>query len=416
MKKIYIFLVMMLMAVIFVGCGKKVANEEQIQIDLETFMEKSILADNEKILAVTIDKRQTQKDDKKDVVWCTIQTEDERCAYEKSIVLTYSLYDEGGWMLDEISGNDRSGWVITPLTGVNDDEISASLSGINITTNNEIWYVTQDNMKSILVDSHETNLEEQKDTVAVTLIVDDLIEEADGQLIINYSFEHGSWKMDSISGNENFSAATKAGMELNITEDILLKAIDGQSYKYNTQEPSMYSKQEITINKDEVVDFTIDRQESSSKGTSQQIFCNCTLAKPNAVFTLAIEVSYLYSDTWIIQPISVTSECTSVDITGKWTGTNAYGRICELDITEMDAEGNISGTYSDQGSAYNKAYSYYVAGKINRDTLEITLDAGDMIGEKPYKWFKPDNITAKVNIDNDLISGNADLLFNLTRS
>ena len=127
---------MMLMAVIFVGCGKKVANEEQIQIDLETFMEKSILADNEKILAVTIDKRQTQKDDKKDVVWCTIQTEDERCAYEKSIVLTYSLYDEGGWMLDEISGNDRSGWVITPLTGVNDDEISASLSGINITTNN----------------------------------------------------------------------------------------------------------------------------------------------------------------------------------------------------------------------------------------------------------------------------------------
>ena len=184
----------------------------------------------------------------------------------------------------------------------------------------------------------------------------------------------------------------------------------------NTQGPSIYRKQEITINKDEVVDFTIDRQESSSKGTSQQIFCNCTLTKPNAVFTLAIEMSYLYSGTWIIQPISVTSECTSVDITGKWTGTNAYGRICELDITEMDAEGNISGTYSDQGSAYNKAYSYYVAGKINRDTLEITLDAGDMIGEKPYKWFKPDNITAKVNIDDDLISGNADLLFNLTQS
>ncbi|MBD5473221.1 MAG: hypothetical protein HDR20_10125 [Lachnospiraceae bacterium] len=415
-KFIMEILIGMILAFILTACGNKVVDEEQIQIDLETSTEKSILADNEKILAVTIDKRQTQKDDKKDVVWCTIQTEDERCAYEKSIVLTYSLYDEGGWMLDEISGNDRSGWVITPLTGVNDDEISASLSGINITTNNEIWYVTQDNMKSILVDSHETNLEEQKDTVAVTLIVDDLIEEADGQLIINYSFEHGSWKMDSISGNENFSAATKAGMELNITEDILLKAIDGQSYKYNAQEPSMYSKQEITINKDEVVDFAIDRQESSSKGTSQQIFCNCTLAKPNAVFTLAIEVSYLYSDTWIIQPISVTSECTSVDITGKWTGTNAYGRICELDITEMDAEGNISGTYSDQGSAYNKAYSYYVAGKINRDTLEITLDAGDMIGEKPYKWFKPDNITAKVNIDDDLISGNADLLFNLTRS
>lgn len=73
MKKIYLFLLMMLMVVMFVGCGKKVANEEQIQIDLETYTEKTILADNEKIIAVTIDKRQTQKDDKKDVVWCTIQ-------------------------------------------------------------------------------------------------------------------------------------------------------------------------------------------------------------------------------------------------------------------------------------------------------------------------------------------------------
>jgi len=414
-KKWFLTGVFLLMMLTLAGCGKKVADEEQIQADLETYSQESILDDDEKIIAVTIDKRQTQKDNKTDVVWCTLQTEGERCAYEKSIVLTYTLYDEGGWMLDEVSDGDRSEWVITPLTGVNEDEIPASLSGMNITANNETWDVTQENMKSIFVDSHETNLEEQKDTVTVTLTVDDLVEEASGQLVINYSFDHGKWIMDSISGNENFSAAVKGGMELNATKDILLDAVNGQSYEYNPQEPSIYSKQEIVINKDEVTEFVIERQESSSKGTSQQYFCNCILTKPNAVFALVIEIPYLYSDAWNIQPISVTAECTSVDITGKWTGTNAYSRNCELNITEMDAEGNISGTYSDQGKSGQKPYSYNVAGKINRDTLEITLEAGDMIGEKPYSWFKPEDITAKINVDEELISGNADLLFWLIR-
>lgn len=319
-------------------------------------------------------------------------------------------------MLDKVTDSDRSGWVITPLTGVNDDEISVSLSGINITVDDEIWYVTQDNIKSISVESHETNLEDQKDTVTAVLTVDDLVEEASGRLIINYSFDHGSWIMDSISGNENFSASVKAGMELNATEDVLLDAVNGQSYEYNPQGFSVYSKQEIVINKAEVSDFVIDRQESSSKGTSQQYFCKCTLTKSNAAFALVIEISYLYIDAWNIKQISATAECISVDIAGKWTGTNAYGRNCELNIIEIDEEGNISGTYSDQGDSSHKAYSYYVTGKIDRDTLEITLEAGDMVGEKPYSWFKPTNITAKINVDDEIISGNADLLFELTRS
>lgn len=112
MKKIYLSLLITFSLVFLVSCGKKVADEEQIQIDLEAFTQKSILSDSEKIIEIAIDKRQTQKDEKLDTVWCTVQTEDER-----------------GWILDEVSVSDKSSWVITPLIGVSDDEISASLIG-----------------------------------------------------------------------------------------------------------------------------------------------------------------------------------------------------------------------------------------------------------------------------------------------
>lgn len=404
-----------LMMFALAGCGAKVADEEKIQTDLEAYKQNDFLAADEKITEIVIDKRQTEKDAKVDTVWCGVQTEDARCAYEKDFTLTYSLYDEGGWMLDDVSVNNRSEWVITPLVGVNDDEISTSLIGIDVTINDEIWHVTRENIKSISVDSHETDLETQKDIVTATLIIDDLVEEASGQLIINYNFNHGSWVMDSISGRENFSALNKPGLELNVTENTLLDIINGQSFEYNPQESKMYSTQEITINKDEVSDFVIDKQEVSSKGTSVQHFCSCTLTKPYATFTLAIEIPYYYSDEWTIRDISATAECTSVDIVGTWTGTNVYGRNCELDITEMDADGNISGSYSDHGSPNYKANSYYVAGKISKDTLEMTLEAGDIIGEKPYKWFKPSDIRAKLNVDDSSISGSADLQFTLTQ-
>ncbi len=57
---------------------------------------------------------------------------------------------------------------------------------MNLTVDNEIWYVSEDNIKSISVDNHETDLEAETDQVTVSLTVDDLVEEAEGQLVIDY--------------------------------------------------------------------------------------------------------------------------------------------------------------------------------------------------------------------------------------
>lgn len=406
MKKQLYVIFFLISIMLLGGCGNAVKDEEQIKSDLESNLQADYFAENEKVVEVKIDKRQTEKGTKQDTVWCTIQTEDERCAYEKSLVLTYTLYDDGGWMLDNVSVNDRSEWSITPITGASNEEISASLNGINVVVDNENWQVTSNTIKSISIDKQETDLEAKTDVVTLSLTIDDLVEEASGQLVINYIFDD-KWVIDSVSGNENFTAVLKSGLAINLTEENLFDAIAGQSFTYGTQE--------IVINKNEVSDVVIESQKASSKGTIRQYYCSCTLTKSHAVFALEIEISYRYSEEWNIQPISITADCASVEISGNWSGTNTYGRICELNIVEMDADGNISGTYSDKGDSNHAGYSYYVTGQIDRNTLEIILEAGDMIGEKPYKMFEPSNIMGGLNVDDSSIKGYADLMFTVVQ-
>lgn len=394
-KKCIIAGSVMLMMFALAGCGAKVADEEKIQTDLTSYKQNDFLAADEKITEIVIDKRQTDKDDKIDTVWCSVQTEDARCVYEKDFTLTYSLYDEGGWMLDDVSVNNRSEWVITPLTGISNEEISASLNGISITADNESWYVTKDNIKDISVNNQETNLKDETDVVTVSLTVDDLVEEAKGELVINYIFRNGGWVMDSMSGNENFVADMKTSAALNIDDTALVNAVNGQIFEYGSQE--------ISVNKDEISDFTVKSQEPSNKGAVQQYICSCILTKPCAVFSLDITVPYYYSEGWNEQAVVINARCTSVDIVGLWSGTNS-GDYDELNITEMDEKGNISGSYAHRGSSKYNIYSYYVTGTIKLDTLGIYLEAGDVI-EEPKSSMKIQDINAYIIIEDSSIKG-----------
>ncbi|MCM1263020.1 MAG: hypothetical protein NC313_09905 [Butyrivibrio sp.] len=387
---------MILMMFVLAGCGAKVADEEKLQTDLASYMQNGVIASNEKITGLAIDKRQTEKDDKTDTVWCSVQTEDERCAYDKDFVLTYTLYDEGGWILDDVSVNSRSEWTIKPLTGASNEEIAESLNGINITANSESWYVTAENIKAMSVNSQETNLENETDVVTVSLTVDDLVEEAKGELVINYIFNNGGWVMDSVSGNGNFTADMKTSAALNVDDTALLNAVIEQTFKY--------AGQNISIKKDEISDFTVKSQESSNKGVVQQYICSCTLTKPCATFSLDITVPYYYysDEGWNEDSVDISAECTAVDIVGLWSGTSAIGDYDELNITEMDDNGNISGSYAYKW--HYTSYSYYVSGTIKLDTLEIYLEPGDVIEEPRSSWDIAD-IKAALLVEDSEIEG-----------
>ena len=93
------------LALSMAACGSKTADEAQIIEELESNQEFSFLADGEQVDKIIIEKMQTDKDQKTDTVWCTVITSDTEISYQKSVVLTYGLYDKEGWKFDEVLFN-----------------------------------------------------------------------------------------------------------------------------------------------------------------------------------------------------------------------------------------------------------------------------------------------------------------------
>ena len=409
MKKRYLLALILAISMFLLAGCEKVADETQIRTDLTNYYD--FLDDGERIVEMEITERETEKKNNIDVIYCMVTTEDNLCSYEKKAVLTYTYDDNNGWVLDYVSVNHFSEWNITPLTGINKEEICASLSGMTVLADGEEWYISNTNIVDITIEEQDTDTENKNDTVVLTLKIDDTVQQATGRLEVTYVFDN-KWKLETVSVNENFTAVTKPGMELNMTEEILIEAVEEQIFVYGVDG---VRTQEISVSQNEMSDFTIVNQEISQKGTAVTYFCTCTLTKENATFGLEIEIPYYYSDGWNIAPMTISAECISIDVLGKWTGTNVYGRVVELNISEIDENGNIIGTYTDEGDQYHKGYSYNISGKIDLNTLILTLKAGDVIGEVPYEWFMAEDITAVLKVDDSAITGNADLQFTVSQ-
>lgn len=413
------------------GCGKKVADEEQIQVDLETYAKDKILSGNEKIVEITIDKRQTDKEQKADTVWSFITTADEYISYQKQVVLTYGLYDKG-WILDDVTVNAPNQWIQTPLQGIDESEIVDSLRGQSITVDGDEWLFDNDSIKNVSVKHHDTDLDARSDSVALSLTLDDEVEEAAGELTVNYIFDNG-WKRNSMSINEEFVASVKSECALNLANEDLIAEIAGQEFVLkDSEEEGLVWQSEIdmhtvSINSDEISDFTVNEQEQQSKGTQQIYHCECRVNKGCAAFILEIEMPYQYrSGEWALGSIDIISaKCDTLDIIGEWIGTYSgvpYDGDAVLNITDVDEKGNITATYSYTPSVvdrYTEPGSYHVSGTIDMLTLDMYLTAGDWIVEpsRTLSSTKHD-VRATLYVDEAMIEGIAheSSIFEVTRS
>lgn len=407
--RLYLVVVFIVM-ILFVGCGNSRMSQEELQSNLEKYLQDEYLDENDKLVEVKITDWQTEEEENRDSIRCTIVTEDEKYRYEKKAIFIYVLDNEGEWCMDDFSVEEKFKWIITPLTGVDKEQIAASLIGMTFTVNNEIWNIKEDNIESVSIADQKTDLAALTDTVTVNITINDKVQRASGQAVIHYIFDNewNIWMLDSMSGKDSFTAETKAGLDLNVTEEILLDTLSGQIIEYGIN-----NIQDITLNKDEISDFVIEKQEASEKGSIETYFCKGILTKPHATFTIEMEAPYWYSDGWKLQPVVITAKCASVELEGKWTGSNVYGHSCELDITEIDENGNINAVYSDNGDRFNKGFSYYVSGSIDLNNLRVDLEAGEVIESNGWRWF--DNITAVLYADSSKLFGRSNLQFTLTQ-
>ena len=405
-RKYLMILPMALLMTLFTGCSN-VANEKQIKTDLEQYEETNVIKDNEKIEEIAIDKRQTDENKKTDTVWCTITTQDSEISYQKECVLTYNLDKQKKWTLADVDVNDSDEWVKEPLKGIDEEAISLSLNDETVKVDDTEWYIEESEIKKISIDKQDTDIEQKKDTVLVSLTLESPVQKAEGQLEISYHFED-DWEIDSLAEKKSFTAQDIEGTALNATEKSLTEELVQSEIKLDNDESN------ISIEKENISNFKIVNKNTEDKGTFKTFECTATITKPTAVFQIEANIGYLYSEEegWTCQPVTIKSTLESLNIVGEWKGTYngaPYSGEAVLNILSLDKNGTKPATYSytpETTSDYSQPGSYNVSGKIDFETLHMDLEAGDWIAE-PSKTLSVTkaNIRANLYVNDSIIEG-----------
>lgn len=357
------------------ACGHKVADEEQVRQELDTNSQFRFLGEDEQIEEVVIEKRQTDKEQKTDTVWCTVTTSDAEASCQKEVVLTYGLYDKTGWVLDDIDVASRDEWVMTPLKGVEDSDLPALLSDQALVIEDEEWLMTRESLLNIKIENQQTNLEQKTDQVTVSFVLDDKLERAEGKIEVVFVFDQ-EWKFDSVISMDDFSVSMKEEYALHVSDDDLISKVTEKEL------PIGKTKQTVPVEKAEISDFKVVEQKTESKGNRQIYECSYKVNQFGSVLEAASEIIYTYQEGagWNGSVKQTVSDIISSDIVGDWAGTYVYisKKNAELHISEIEDGGRVTATYSfDEGS-------YALSGTWDRKSLKLQLEAGEWI-EKPDK-------------------------------
>lgn len=99
-RKIMLFIIAILIAVLIVGCGNSIKTEEELLTDLIADSSFSMVEGSE-VSELTIIKRLTDKDNKTDKVYISISIDHEAATATQAYIMYYTYYNEG-WLLDDI--------------------------------------------------------------------------------------------------------------------------------------------------------------------------------------------------------------------------------------------------------------------------------------------------------------------------
>ena len=266
-KSILMIILIMTVTLMLAGCSS-VAKEDEMNQDLESFSEKAFLDDGEKIDSLTIQKIDNQKKNMSDLVWCSIFTEKDDVSYEKEVTLSYYLYDKAGWTLEDYKVADQGKWNIIPLSGVKEADLRSNLVGKTITVDNQAWEILDSEISQLTIKSQNTDLEKKTDQITMDIVLDGEIESVSGTLVADYTFDK-AWNLSSLSEKYSLRPEVKEDKALDVSMERVVDDIQYPEIKYGVSG----AIQKITISKDQMEDFSVDKQISQYKGTEQSLQC-----------------------------------------------------------------------------------------------------------------------------------------------
>lgn len=92
--------------------------------------------------------------------------------------------------------------------------------------------------QKISIDKQDTDIEQKKDTVLVSLTLESPVQKAEGQLEISYHFED-EWEIDSLTEKKSFTAQDIEGTALNATEKSLTEELVQSEIKLDNDESNI---------------------------------------------------------------------------------------------------------------------------------------------------------------------------------
>lgn len=360
------------MFIFLTACSNQIDKSTIIK-DIESDVSK-ILSSDKKIDDIEILEYNTD-DTKETSISLKLKSSDEVAEYVDYFIATYYSSDDK-WVFDNISQVDKDKSTAIPKKGVNEEIIISSLNGEHVTINDEKWDIKSNNIKNLSIESQNTNIDERKDNVTVTLTLDDDVLEAEGKINISYIFDK-KWEVTTVSNEGEFKTTEKSECELKITDSDLISEI---AKKEITLFSDTSNSQTVSMSESEISDFEVYKETSERRGKDRRYYCKGTLTKPNAIIEFDTQVYYVYEGRWLLQPTTIKAELDSVNIEGEWNGTyNGVGSNkgeSSLKITEVTEGGTIKGVYSytpNKIDQYSKAGSYNVSGTIDMSNLLIKL-------------------------------------------
>ena len=403
--------ILTLMLAVLTGCSSAVANDSKIESDLSEYFMRNYRS--EAIESVEVSKRKTDKDNGYDYVWVNVASSDNESQYTKNFIISYMLYDEGGWQVTNIESDDMSTWSAVPINGVSTDDISNSLIGMNFDVDADSWNITPENLTDVVIEQQNTSPEQSMDSVDVSLNLDSDVMQAKGELSLDYKYDYdpytneGTWVIDSYDLKTPFTQSFIESKKLSVSNSDLTAILAEKTFIIGENS----TEQVVTIEPEDVTNFTISDIQYQEKGTIQTINCNFDLNKLYAVLNIDAKIVYQYSKNngWSAVDIFLEPYVKSVDIVGDWTGTytSSSTRKLVLKITKFAADGTFLGTFNFSPSAIDpdsESGSYTILGGIDLKTLKVAIRGQEWIDRPSYYSFY--DLDGYFSLDDGKIKGN----------
>lgn len=275
---------------------------------------------DEEITLIEITKRDANKETKAEEVWFTVHSSDTEAEYIRYFIAGFKLYDKGGWQYELAVADPKEKMSATPIAGVNDDAVKELVNTQGLKTaiviGDDNWMANGQSIKSITVGKHKTQLAQKKDTVTVAIVLEDIVQQAEGEVELVFTYEDG-WKYEDYSVSKPFTALPIAGTEKDLTADDFVALVINQNNLH-------FAGQTVTLSSAEISDVTLESSTSTNKGTQQSYVYSFKVSKGagRAVFAVTAQVDYWYSNGWQTPDFYFTkTELTALNLTGAWTGT-----------------------------------------------------------------------------------------------